>query len=264
METDLDLDAIQLEFFGRHLRGEACRDEAPVRLFVMGDNRWRDEDDWPLERARVEEWHLHAGGGLSPRPSEDTPPDEYDFDPHDPAPTIGGPTSMPGRMMRPSAGPLDQRPLEDRADVLCFSSEPLTAPLEVTGPLRLVLFAATSAADADFVAKLCDVDPEGSSRILAEGVLRMRFRDGFESPTPADPGRPYELSIDLVATSNVFRAGHTVRLLVTGSSFPRFDRNSGTGAPPGVESEDDLRTARQQVFHDPTRPSRLLLPVVPR
>ena len=264
LQADIDLDAVQLDFFAEHLRGDTPAERAPVRIFVMGDNRWRDEDEWPPRRARVEDWHLHAGGGLSPGPPDDAPPDEFDFNPRDPAPTIGGPTSMPGRMMRPSAGPSDQRPLEERADVLCFSSAPLDAPLEVTGPLQLVLFAATSAADADFVAKLCDVDPEGASRILAEGVLRMRFRDGFERPTPVEPGRPYELSIDLVATSNVFQPGHRVRLLVTSSSFPRFDRNSGTGAAPGVEREDELRTARQTVFHDPARPSRLLLPVVPR
>lgn len=266
LDADIDLDELQLAFFARHLRRDssALPDAAPVRIFVMGENRWRDEDDWPLSRARTEEWHLHDRGRLAPEPPAESPPDELPFDPHQPAPTIGGPTSMPGRMMRPSAGPLDQAPLEERPDVVSYSSEPLEHALEVTGPLRLILHASTSAADADVVGKLCDVDPDGHARILAEGVLRMRFHSGFEAAAAVEPDRPYELSIDLVATSNVFLPGHRIRLIVTSSSFPRFDRNAGTGGPPGTEPEAALRPARQRVFHDPARPSRLLLPVVPR
>jgi putative CocE/NonD family hydrolase len=165
-------------------------------------------------------------------------------------------------MMKPSAGPLDQRPLERRPDVLVYSSQALERPLEVTGPLELVLFAATSAPDTDFVAKLCDVDPEGRSRILAEGVLRARYREGFESPRPVEPDRPYEYRIDLVATSNVFLPGHRIRLDVTSSSHPRFDRNPNTGRLPGEDAEASMSPARQRVFHDPGRASHLLLPVV--
>src|SRR5205823_4845098 len=133
-------------------------------------------------------------------------------DPRDPAPTVGGPTSLPGRLMRPSAGPLDQRKVEKRPDVLVYSSPPLEHPLEVTGPLRVLLHAATSAPDTDFVAKLCDVEPDGFSRILAEGVVRARFRDGFERPRPVEPGTVYAFEIDLVATSKVFAPGHRIRV----------------------------------------------------
>jgi putative CocE/NonD family hydrolase len=233
-----------------------------VRIFVMGANEWRDEDDWPLERAREERWFLRAGGSLAPAAPADEEPDEYVYDPRDPAPTIGGPTSLPGKFLGPSGGPQDQRKAEKRDDVLVYSSEPLESELEVTGPLRLVLHAASDALDTDWIAKLCDVEPDGFSRILSEGVLRARFRDGFESPRPLEPGRPYEFEVDLVATSNVFLPGHRIRLDLTSSSFPRFDRNPNSGKPLGEDTEDDLRPARQTVFHDEQRPSHLLLCVV--
>jgi uncharacterized protein len=264
LDASIDLAELQLEFFGRHLRGSAADDGgAPVRIFVMGENQWRDEPDWPPPQATLERWFLRRDG-LSPEAPGDEPPDEYVYDPRDPAPTIGGPTSLPGRMMKPSAGPLDQRPLEQRDDVIVYTSKPLERPLEVTGPLELVLYAASSGSDTDFIGKLCDVDAEGGSRILAEGVLRARFRDGFEEPRALEPDRVYELRIDLVATSNVFLPGHSIRLDVTSSSHPRFDRNANSGNRPGEDTEETLAPARQRIFHDADRPSHLLLPVVRR
>jgi uncharacterized protein len=262
-EQRIDLDELQLAFFARHLRGEGnAAAEPPVRLFVMGANRWRSEDAWPLVRARPERWYLHAGGRLSPEPPAESPPDRYRYDPSDPAPTIGGPTSLPAKFMRTNSGPLDQAPLESREDVLVFSSAPLSRPLEVTGPLECVLHAASSAPDTDFVAKLCDVDPAGHSRILAEGVIRARYRETGETPSLIEPGRPYAYTIDLVATSNVFLAGHRIRLLITSSSFPRFDRNPNSGLPFATDGPDDLRAATQSVFHDPARASHVCLAVV--
>lgn len=264
-DAGIDLDALQLRFFARHLRGEqgAPGDEPPVRIFVMGANRWRDEDAWPPARASPVPWYLHAGGVLSPEPPSDAPPDEYVYDPANPAPTIGGPTSLPGKFMRANSGPLDQTPLESREDVLVYSSAPLQRPLEATGPLTCILHAATSAPDTDFVAKLCDVDTDGFSRIVAEGILRARYLGGFDAGRPITPGQVYEYEIDLVATSNVFLAGHRIRLLVTSSSFPRFDRNANTGNPVGSDSFEDLVPARQTIFHDGARPSHVLLAVVP-
>jgi hypothetical protein len=257
---------LQIDFYRRHFGAPAADDdgETPVRLFVMGENRWRDEADWPLARARPTPWYLHAGGALSPVPPAAEPPDAYVYDPADPAPTIGGPASLPGRVLQTNAGPLDQRPLEGRADVLLYTSAPVDEPLEVTGPLTVVLHAATSGPDTDFVAKLCDVSPDGSSRILAEGVLRGRFLHGFDAPRPLDPGRVYEYRIDLVATSNLFLAGHRVRLIVTSSSFPRFDRNTNTGRRLGEDGPDDLVRADQEIFHDEARPSHVVLPIVDR
>jgi hypothetical protein len=263
-DDGLDVPALQLRFFVRHLLGEeqALDDEPPVRIFVMGENRWREEDDWPLARARSSEWFLRADGALARDAPADEAPDEFLYDPADPAPTLGGQTSLPARMMRMNSGPVDQGPLEGRPDVLRYVSAPVDRPLEITGPLTLVLQAATDAEDTDFVAKLTDVHPDGTAIVLAEGVLRARFREGYDRETPVEPGRPYEYSIDLGSTSNVFLPGHRVGLLVTSSSFPRFDRNPNTGRPLGVDTADDLRPARQTIFHDAARPSRLLLPLV--
>jgi len=262
----VDLHALQRRYLDRWVRGldDGLDAEPPIRLFVMGENRWRDEDNWPLARAQPTPWFLRAGGLLDREGPADEPPDEFVYDPADPAPTVGGPTSLPAPMLRTNAGPLDQRKLEERADVLVYTSEPLDTPLEVTGPLELLLWAATTAPDTDFVAKLSDVAPDGFSRILAEGVLRARFRGGYERELPVEPGRPLEYRIDLVATSNVFLQGHRIRVIITSSSFPRFDRNPNTGHALGVDGPDDLRSARQTVFHDAARPSSIVLPVVPR
>ncbi len=265
-EDRLDLDGLALQFFENHLKGEdgGWNEYAPVRIFVMGENSWRDEEGWPLARARAERWFLHGGGGLSPESPGDEAPESFVYDPSDPAPTVGGPTSLPARFLRTNSGPLDQRQVEERADVLVYTSEPLDRPLEVTGPVSVRLHASSSAADTDFVAKLCDVEPDGFSRILAEGVLRTRFREGFDRPRLLEPGTVHAYELDLVATSNVFQAGHRVRVLVTSSSFPRFDRNPNSGQELGEDGPEDLRPARQTIFHDGSRPSWILLPVVPR
>ncbi len=261
----LDVPDLQLRFFARHLKGEAdgADDDPPVRLFVMGVNRWRFEKSWPLPNAVETPWFLRTDGLLSAEGPGEESPDVYVYDPNDPTPTIGGPTSLPARMMKMNTGPLDQRRLEARADVLLYTSETVEAPLEVIGPLVLVLHAATSALDTDFVAKLIDVAPDGSSVILVEGVLRVRFREGFDRELLVEPDRPYEFRIDLSATANVFLPGHRIRLAVTSSSFPRLDRNPNTGSSLGVDGPEDLRPARQTIFHDADRPSHVLLPVIP-
>jgi hypothetical protein len=262
--AQIDLAQAQAAFYREQLLGPAEEPATPVRIFVMGENRWRDERDWPLGRAREQRWFLRGGGVLSTTAPGAEAPDSYIYDPADPAPTLGGPTSLPARFLRTNSGPLDQRPLEERADVLVYSSARLAEPLEVTGPLSLVLHAASSAPDTDFVAKLCDVAPDGWSRIVAEGVLRTRFAESRERPRLREPDRPYEYAIDLVATSNTFLAGHRIRLLVTSSSFPRFDRNTNTGRALGADAPEDLREARQTIFHDAVRASHLRLPVVDR
>jgi putative CocE/NonD family hydrolase len=269
----IDLADLQLRFFAHHLKGEAngLAEEPPVRLFVMGENCWRDEQDWPLARTRFEPWYFHSagsaastGGTLSPSAPGEEPPDRYVYDPNDPAPTVGGPTSLPGLLLGTNSGPRDQRRLEERPDVLVYTSSPLDQPLEVTGPLTVVLYAASSAPDTDFVAKLTDVAPDGVSWILAEGILRARFRESYERPQLVEPGCVYEYAINLVATSNLFRTGHRIRVVVTSSSFPRFDRNPNTGHPLGVDGPADLRPAQQTVFHDSGRASHIVLPVIPR
>jgi uncharacterized protein len=275
-KDQIDLARLQLAFLREHLGCErdeegALEESRPVRIFVMGENAWRDEPDWPLARASPRRWFLHsegqaaqAGGTLSERPPDAEPLDSYIYDPAHPAPTVGGPTSLPAAFMRTNSGPMDQRRVEERDDVLVYTSAALERALEVTGPLTVVLYAATSAPDTDFVAKLCDVGPDGFSRILAEGIIRARYRDGYERPVPLEPDRVYRYEINLVATSNLFFAGHHIRLAITSSSFPRFDRNPNTGGALGEEGPGDLRSAAQRVLHDSDHASHIVLPVVPR
>lgn len=243
----------------------------PVRLFVMGENRWRDEQEWPLARARATPLHLASDGtansrfgtgrlvwtpgtGAAAGAPVGAPTDTFTYDPRTPVPT--------GSAGAYSRAPTDQRALEERRDVLVYTSEPMAAPLEVTGPVQLVLWAASSATDTDFTARLVDVHPDGTARALTDGILRARYRASRTTPTLLTPGTPTEFVIEVGATSNVFLTGHRLRLEVSSSNFPRFDRNLNTGAPFGTDSVPVV--ARQTVFHDAARPSRLILPIIPR
>ena len=220
----------------------------------MGDDVWRDEESWPLERAEPTSFYLRSGGVLDRAGAIGDAPDRFTYDPWDPVPT----PSYGGY----SRAPMDTSEIQQRDDVLVYTSAPLEAPMEVTGPIRLVLWASSSAPDTDFTGRLSDVFPDGSSRALTDGILRARYRGGFERPELLTPGTPVALDIDLGATSNVFHAGHRIRLEISSSNFPRYDRNPNTGHAFGESAE--LRTAEQSIFHDPERPSRLVLPVVPR
>jgi uncharacterized protein len=247
--------------------GAAEPDGPRVRLFVMGDNVWRDEDDWPLERTEWAHWYLHADGSLAPsEPGEFDPPAHYVHDPADPVPTVGGANLLAGGAggVTWQPGPRDQRHVEARTDVLCFSSSVLPADLEVTGPVSVTLHAATSAADTDFTAKLVDVWPDGRALSVADGIVQARYRSGDGMSRPAAPGRVYRYTIDLMATSQVFKAGHRLRVDVASSNFPCYDRNPGNGAPAATATAADFTVAEQTVFLDAGRPSYITLPVIPR
>ncbi len=233
--------------------------EPPIKLFVMGANVWRDEQEWPLARASDTPYYLRAGGGLSPEPPGGEAPDRYDYDPADPVPTRGGALLLPPEY---PAGPFDQRAVEARPDVLVYTTPPLERDTEVTGPITVRLWAVSSAPDTDFVARLTDVYPDGRSINLTDGIVRARYRHfaAGEPPSLIEPGRPYEYAIDLWATSNVFRAGHRIGLQVTSSCFPRWDRNPNTGGPFGADHE--LRVAHQEILHDGEHPSHVVLPLV--
>ncbi len=240
----------------------------PVKIFVMGTNQWREEDDWPLARAQATKYFLHSesaanstkgAGLLSTSAPGKEPADNYTYDPADPAPTVGGPLCCDSDHLAP--GPRDQRKVEDRKDVLVYSTAPLEHDAEVTGPVRLDFFASSSAVDTDFTAKLVDVYPDGTAINLTEGILRARYRHSQEKATLLTPGQVYPLSIDLWATSNVFRTGHRIRLEVSSSNFPRFDRNLNTGEP--AASSDKMVPATNTIVHDKEHPSALILPVVP-
>ena len=240
-------------------------DEPPVSLFVMGENRWRSEQEWPLARTHYTRYYLHAdapantrggGGTLSTSPPGDEPPDSYIYDPRDPVATHGGNT-----LIIPQ-GVADQGPVEDREDVLVYTSEVLERELEVTGPIKVHLFASSSAVDTDFTAKLVDVRPDGYAHNLQDGIIRARFRTSRSEPSLLEPGRVYEFEIDLWATSHLFKTGHRLRVEISSSNFPRFDRNPNTGAPLG--RDDRLETARQTVQHREEYPSHIVLPIIPR
>jgi putative CocE/NonD family hydrolase len=254
----LDVTAMRQDWFRAWLQDGPQPDWAPVRLFVMGENAWRDEQEWPLARTRYTSWYLQPGGGLGPQePAAGTAADGFTFDPADPAPTIGGRLLGVGEF----AGPYDQRPAGERADVLAYTSEPLAEPTELTGPVQVELWASTDAEDTDFTAVLIDVLPDGTALNLCEGAVRARQTD---LPAPLVAGAVYPFTIDLVATSIVLPAGHRLRLHVSSSSFPMWEPNPGTGAALGTDTDADLRTARQSVYHDAQHPSRVILPVIPR
>ena len=263
----IDLHQIQLRWFDHWLKGidTGILDEPPVRIFVMGENRWRDEREWPLARTRYTPYYFRSGGransaggdgALSPVAPGDEPADRFVYDPADPAPTRGGNT-----LILPM-GVFDQRPVEARADVLVYTTEPVTTPLEVTGPLVVTLYAATDAPDTDFTAKLVDVRPDGYAQNLADGIVRARYRASRTAPSLLTPGEVTRLSIDLWATSHVFLPGHRLRVEISSSNFPRFDRNLNTGGDQATSTR--WQVARQTVFHDARYPSHITLPVIPR
>jgi putative CocE/NonD family hydrolase len=253
-----DLNRLQLGWFDHWLKGvdTGLLAEPPIRLFVMGANVWRDEQEWPLARAAATPFYLRAEGGLSQEPPAAEPPDSYTYDPANPVPTYGG-----AALIAPEfpTGPVDQRRIEARPDVLTYTTPPLEQDTEVTGPLSVQLWACSSAPDTDFVARLVDVYPDGRALNLTDGIIRARYRQGLPESL-LEPGQPYAFHIDLWATSNVFKAGHRIRLQVTSSNFPRWDRNPNTGHPFGQDAE--LRTARQTILHDREHPSHVLLPLV--
>ena len=266
----VDLDALDIRWFDYWLKGidNGILDEPPLRIFIMGINEWRDEHEWPLARTDWQKWYLHSGGSansvmgngvLSPQELSDQQPDSYIYDPQFPVQTIGGNNCCSPDIV--AWGPYDQRPVEARNDVLCYTSAPLEEDLEVTGPITLVLYASTDGLDTDWTAKLSDVSPDGYSKNLCDGIIRARFREGFEEPVLLTPNEVYRYEIDVSVTGNVFKRGNRIRVDVSSSNFPRFDRNMNTGNDPGMDTE--MRVARQTIYHAREYPSHILLPVIP-
>ena len=269
-DAHVEIMHLQLRWYDHWLKGidNGLAKEPPVKLFVMGRNQWVYEKEYPLARTDYRPMYFTgegrangaAGGGrLSwDRPAPGGSPDRYRYDPADPVPSVGGNnccgTPTP-------AGPKDQRPIEGRQDVLLYTSDPLPEPLEVTGPVKVVLYASSDAPDTDFVAKLVDVLPDGSSYNMAEGIVRARYRESLSRPVPMKPGEVYRFEIDLVGTSVEFRKGHRIRVHVTSSHFPQFDRNPNTGETFGTGAR--TRVAEQTVYRDAERPSHVVLPVIP-
>jgi putative CocE/NonD family hydrolase len=265
----LDLTATILKWFDYTLKGteNEYSKAAPVRLFIMGDNTWRDEQEFPLARTRYTKYYLHSrkgangitgDGELTMVPPGDERREEFDYDPMNPVPTIGGRLCC-GTALPP--GPANQSANESRSDVLIFSTPALAKDVEVTGFINLELYAATSTVDTDFTALLVDVDQNGYARFLTDGIVRARYRDSTTKATEVTPGKVYKYNIDLWATGNVFKAGHRIRLYISSSNFPRFNRNLNTGGP--IDKSSRSVVAYQTIYHDQQYSSALVLPIIP-
>lgn len=271
LELKGDLTSQALRWFDYWLKGiqNKVDEEPPVKLFIMGDNVWRYENEWPLPRARYIAFYfhsegkansLHGDGVLSPIPPKEEPEDHFTYDPPNPVPTRGGNHILPMYYPR---GPISQLDVEERPDVLVYTSDVLSKDIEVTGPVVVKLYAASSATDTDFTAKLVDVYPDGRAYNIVDGIIRARYRNGPEvPPTLIPPNTAVEYTIDLWSTSNVFKQGHRIRVEVSSSNFPRFDRNPNTGELP--HKGTSMKSALQTVFHDAQRPSHIVLPTIPR
>jgi putative CocE/NonD family hydrolase len=263
----IDLRGEQLTWFDRWLRGVGADEPTPpARIFIMGANVWRDEQEWPLARAISTRYHLRSAGRANSRfgdgaLSPDAPPadeasDRYRYDPARPTPFITEATSSQ------IGGPDDYAAVQRRDDMLVYQTEPLSADIEVTGPISMDLYAASSAPDTDFMAMLLDVAPSGFAQRLTDGMVRARFREGMANPSLITPGAVYRYTIDCWNTAHVFRAGHRIAAQIASAAFPKYDRNLNTGATLGMTSE--MAVAEQTIYHDAERPSAIILPIIPR
>ena len=268
----MGLTDLHVKFFDHWVKGDttALDGVASVKIFVMGIDQWRDEQDWPLPDTLWTDFHLSSAGHantadgdgvLTTEPAAVAERDTYLYDPRRPVPTAGG-ACLP---MTPGfGGPVDQRTVAGREDVLCFTGPVLEEPVEVTGPVSLTLFVSSSAVDTDFTAKLVDVFPDGRAINLCDGILRVRYRNGLAAEELMEPGTVYEITVDLTATSNVFLPGHRIRVDISSSNFPRYDRNTNTGGVIARETEAQMIPAINHIHHGPDHPSRLVLPVIDR
>jgi putative CocE/NonD family hydrolase len=264
-DAQLNSRNLQKNWFDQWLKGKDTDIDKwpPLRIFVMGTNKWRDEYEWPLARTQFTPYFFHStkgansingDGTLSTVAPGDEPFDKFVYDPANPVPTKGGCNlTIP-------AGPFDQTEIERRSDVLVFTSDVLSENLEVTGPVQAVLYAASSAEDTDFTAKLVDVYPDGKAMNICDGIIRARYRNGGKAEL-IEADKTYRYEIDLWPTSNSFLKGHRLRVEISSSNFPRFDRNPNTGHKFGADAE--LVKANQKVYHDKLYPSHIVLPVIP-
>lgn len=285
-----DVNALHRKWFDWQLKGSQAPDVQafaqlpPVRIFTMGDNRWQFAQDWPLPQTTYTPVYLHSGGHANTASGNgflsfamddgrqsavpaiedrgyamNSDVDHFVYDPANPVLTTGGNLLMSAAF---PTGPQDQAHVEERDDVLVYTSDVLTSDVEVTGPVKVKLWVSTNVPDTDFVARLCDVHPDGRSYNIADGIIRLRYRDSLSEPTLVKPGQVYAIDIDCWATSNVFKAGHRMRVVITSSSFPRWSRNLNTGE--SSERTQAAVAAQQSVYHDREHPSHILLPIIPK
>ncbi|MGM7719667.1 CocE/NonD family hydrolase [Metabacillus sp. Hm71] len=265
-----DLTDLHLRWFDYWLKEKETNilQEKPVKIFVMGTNTWREEDTWPLPQTEYIPFYFHSkgkantrfgDGRLSVEMPKEEPTDRYIFDPSNPVPSIGGGTLFD---QLHSVGPIDQRTVEEREDILVYTSNVLTEAVEVTGPIKVILYAKTNACSTDFTAKLVDVFPDGTAYNLTDGIVRSSFRKGYKKERNIIKDQIIPYVIDLWATSNVFLAGHQIRVEISSSNFPRFDVNFNNGTT--MLEGNKFNTATQTIYHNEKYPSHILLPVIPK
>ena len=270
-DARLDYWKVYLDWFGYWLKGEenGITRMPRARLYVMGRNEWRESEAWPLPQTVFTKYYLHSdgransrfgSGTLRPDPPSEALADEFSYDPRTPVPSLGGPMCCTASADA-APGAFDQFEIEIRNDVLVYSTPPLTEGVEITGPMELVLYVSSTGKDTDFTGKLVDVYPDGKAYNVQEGILRARYREGLDRKVWMEAGATYELRINLHATSNYFGPGHRIRLEVSSSSFPRFDRNLNTGGNNYDESNPVV--VRNTIHHSEKYPSHLILPVIP-
>ena len=262
-----DVIEMHTRWYDHHLKGidTGINDDPPIQLFVMGSNEWRFEHEWPLARTEWTKYYMRSSGDAAGQggsltldaPSSTESVDEFTYDPENPVQSLGSQYQT-----YDWCGPRDRSALQSRDDVLVFTTDPLKEDIEVTGPIRATIWASSDAVDTDFTAALTDLEPDGKAIALCEGILRARFRHGTENPEMMTPGEIYEFEIDMWNTSNVFKAGHCIRVEISSSNFPRYNRNLNTGNP--IASDTEIRIANQKLFHDPDHQSHVMLPVIPR
>jgi uncharacterized protein len=266
--ADSPINDLMLDWFDHFLKGEPSDIAGTPRVdyFLMGANKWKTATAWPLPQTRWVTYYLSGpgnkaarDGALTPAAPGDQPPDVYTYDPAFPAPSLGG-HSCCGAQSGPQ-GPYDQDPVQQRSDVLVYSSEPLTAATEITGPTTVTLWAASSAPDTDFTAKLDVVKPDGTSINLNNGIVRASFRDSLSTPTPITPGVPYQYTISVWPTSYEFAKGDRIRVEISSSDYPQFAPNPNTGEPFGQSAATAVAT--QTILHDVAHPSSVTVPVIP-
>jgi len=264
----VDLFEEELRYYDFHLKGiqNGIDTEKPVKIFYMGENKWRHEDNWPIPGTQYKALYMTGDGPANTlrgegkltfeKPSK-SGIDNYLYDPNQPVMTYGGNNCCGTPTI---AGPKDQRNIERRNDVLVYTSEFLTEPITVAGPITMNLHAATDGPDTDWMIKLVDVYPDGSAYPVSEGILRARFKDGLDKINLLTPNQVYEFEIEMMGTANVFQPGHRIRIDITSSNFPQFDRNPNTGKPQGSDAE--VRIAKQTIHHGGAKPSHIVLPIV--
>ncbi|MGA2000988.1 MAG: CocE/NonD family hydrolase [Terriglobales bacterium] len=270
-DARFELEKLYLQWFDYWLKGidNGVTRRPHVLIYVMGRNEWRAENEWPLARTEYTKYFLRSDGNANSRmgtgslstraPGYDAP-DRFTYDPATPVPSVGGPVCCTMTEQAP-AGSFDQSEVEMRQDVLVYSTSPLQKGVEITGPIKAVLYVSSSARDTDYTAKLVDVYPDGTAYNVQEGIKRARYRDGYDKTVWMELGRVYKIEIDMEASSNYFAPGHRIRLEISSSNFPRFDRNLNTGGHNYDETK--WAVAHNQVLHTSSYPSHVLLPVIP-